>query len=198
VGLEWLKDSLQRHMILEEALYHPILSPDKVGAGAWNRKVRPAVQLGKHPCDEEAVPVVPRKLRRTASAKLGSQSETLWTEIVSGPPREELASKDGLRPPKSLPALKPVVMEPQSFATDSTSVDDDRRKLASRDSKVTERLQRGRGIFTGFGFVLHAFNSKQVRQGGQSYAARGFANNLHRRLSCVSTYTATMERFLNL
>ncbi len=155
-------------MILDETLYHPSVPKDKQGAGAWNRQARAKIQLGKRTRDEEAELDIPRKLRRTASAKLGSQSETLWSEIVSGPPGEEWASKDQLRPSKSVPALKPAVLELKSFATDSTGMEDDRRKLTTRDPTTTDQPRSKRGIFSGFGFLLYAFTSRQVRQAGHS------------------------------
>lgn len=200
VGLKWLKDSIDRCMILEEKLYHPTISNDKLGAGAWNRQPRAEAQLGKRSREEEeeAVPDVPRKLRRTASAKLGSQSENIWSEIVSGPSGENSANNDRLRTSRSLPVLKAVVMEPKSFATDSTGMEDDRKKLVTKDSTVIGQQRRGKGIFSGLGFLLHAFNSKQVRQAGHSLVIQRFANKFQRSRSYKSTYSLMMERYFNL
>lgn len=163
VGLKWLKDSLARRMILEEALYHPNIPQDELGAGAWNRQAKAEVQLGKRPRENDAVADIPRKLRRTASMKLGSQSETLWCEIVNGPPSENSARSDQLRPSKSLPVLKSVVLEPKSFTADGTGMDDARRKLVTTDSHITGQ-HVGKGIFSRSGCYLHAFTAKQVRR----------------------------------
>lgn len=162
VGLRWLKDSLERRMILDESLYHPTIPQDKQGAGAWNRQAKASVQLGKRNHEEEAVPTVPRKLRRTASAKLGGQSETIWGEIVNGPQTEELVTAEQLPPPKPIPALK--VLETKSFATDTTGTEDDRRNLVARDSTVTGQQPTKSGIFFGFGFFIYAFTAQQVSQ----------------------------------
>jgi DNA replication regulator DPB11 len=163
VGLEWLKDSLDRRMILEETLYHPTIPKDKIGQGAWNRKVRVTDQLEKRTRDEEVVPDVPRKLRRTASMKLGSQSEGLWSEIVSGPPGGESANERQLRASKSVSILQPMDSVLKSFATDNTAMDDNGSKLIARDTIDIAQQRSRRGIFSGLGFFLHAFTLRQVR-----------------------------------
>jgi DNA replication regulator DPB11 len=163
VGLEWLKDSLDRRMILEETLYHPTISKDRIGQGAWNRKVRVTDQTEKRARDEEAVSDVPRKLRRTASMKLGSQSESLWSEIVSGPSGADSALARQSRPSKSMPILPLADLVPKSFATDSTAMEDSRSKAIAKDSIDIAQQQSRRGIFSGLGFFLHAFTPKQVR-----------------------------------
>lgn len=163
VSLKWLEDSMHRRMILEEALYHPTIPIEKQGAGAWNRRPRAEVQLGKRN-RKENVPDVPRKLRRTASAKLGSQSEGLWSEIVSGPPAQETAKNDHLQTSESLPIRKPVVLELKSFATDSVGMRDDESEPTTGKTTAINQIRSRGGVFSGFGFSLYAFNSKQVRQ----------------------------------
>jgi DNA replication regulator DPB11 len=164
VGLAWLKDSLDRRMILEEALYHPNIPKDKQGVGAWNRRAVAEIQIGKRTRDEEAVPDMPRKLRRTASAKLGSQTESMWGEIITGAQGEESAKDDPLRPSRALPVLKSAVLEPKSFATDSTGTGDDTRNLVTRKPAKSGPLPIRSGIFADFRFALHAFTQKEVRQ----------------------------------
>jgi DNA replication regulator DPB11 len=196
VSLEWLKDSLERRMILEETLYHPTIPKGKVGQGAWNRKNRVAVQLGKRNRDEEAVPDVPRKLRRTASVKLGSQSESLWSEIVSGPQGGDLTNGRQLRPSKSLPTLHPADLEPESFATDLTAKGDDGSKSITRASAAIAQQRSRRGIFSDLGFFFYAFTSKQVMQATYFVARQCFADTLSRLPSCEITYSVMTERYL--
>ncbi len=164
VDLKWLEDSIERRMILEEALYHPTVAKDKLGLGAWNRQARATIQLGKRPREEEVASDVPRKLRRTASVKLGSQSESLWNEIVTGPPGENPARTDKLRPSKSRPILKPGVLEPKSFATNSTGKEDDTKRQAAEESAAVVQQWSREGIFAGVGIFLSAFTAKQVCQ----------------------------------
>ncbi len=163
VGLKWLKDSLGRGMILEEAMYHPTIPVDKQGAGAWNRQARPQLPPSKRTWDGETAADVPRKLRRTASVKLGSQSEGLWSEIVSGPQGKEAATHEDLQTSKSMPVRKPVGSELRSFVTDSAVMEDDRRNPTIRASSCVDQQRNRVGIFPNLGFFLYGFIRKQVR-----------------------------------
>ncbi|KAM0249143.1 hypothetical protein ACHAQJ_009182 [Trichoderma viride] len=85
VTLEWLNQSVERGMILEEAKFDPLLPPEEQGVGAWikvdpkrsslGKRARSAVLKGGP--DEGA-----RKLRKTASMKLSSQRNDLWGDIL--------------------------------------------------------------------------------------------------------------------
>ena len=84
VALEWLGDSIKRGMILDESCYDPLLPPEKIGADAWENREVTKVALGKRfrdraaPSQEDAS----RKLRKTASMKLQSQSQSMWASIL--------------------------------------------------------------------------------------------------------------------
>lgn len=84
VSTEWLKDSLERGMILDESLYHPLTPLQERGENAWVRRTVSTTSLGKRMRDDGPALNTSRKLRRTASAKLGSQNEGIWTDIVGG------------------------------------------------------------------------------------------------------------------
>ncbi|KAL4887306.1 BRCT domain-containing protein [Aspergillus karnatakaensis] len=121
VTLKWFTDSIERGMVLEETLYHPLLPPEQQGAGAWNRTV-PVVKAKPAEVENSANPR-PRKLRRIASAKLGDQNENIWGDIVGmgfeaaepRPPREDrrLSSEK-----KSKDA--PTIQIAKSFASETT------------------------------------------------------------------------------
>lgn len=88
VTVEWLRDSLERGMVLDESLYHPLLPEEERGKGAVTRHKPTAESLGKRARAQEQTvdpaEVGRRKLRRTASSRLGSQSDNLWADIGSG------------------------------------------------------------------------------------------------------------------
>ncbi|KAI9678709.1 MAG: hypothetical protein M1817_005766 [Caeruleum heppii] len=92
VAPEWLKDSIGRGMVLEEALYDPLLPSEDRGRDAWVRSPAQGFALGKRRHEEtmSAEPVSldvagrSRKLRRTTSTKLESQNSTIWNDIVGG------------------------------------------------------------------------------------------------------------------
>ncbi|KAM3083782.1 protein kinase activating protein dpb11 [Clarireedia jacksonii] len=85
VSIEWLHDSLERGMILHEQYYDPALPPAERGKGAWDKE-KPRLNSskkrarGKSLAGDEGK----KKLRRTASSKLSTQSQSLWGDIVSG------------------------------------------------------------------------------------------------------------------
>lgn len=84
VTLDWLYQSVERGMILEEAKFDPLLPPQEQGVGAWVKKDPRRTSLGKR--WRSAVANGPedgvRKLRKTASMKLSSQRNNLWGDIL--------------------------------------------------------------------------------------------------------------------
>lgn len=86
VSLEWFEQSIERGMVLDESLYNPTMPVAERGLGAWDRKQLPPTFLGKRTrSDEQVQPLNPfrRKLRRSASTKMGSQSQALWAGITA-------------------------------------------------------------------------------------------------------------------
>lgn len=84
VSAEWLSDSLERGMILNEKYYDPSLPIDERGKGAWDKE-RPRINPSKKRAREQTQSGVEegkRKLRRTASTKLNTQSQSIWGDIV--------------------------------------------------------------------------------------------------------------------
>jgi DNA replication regulator DPB11 len=94
VSIEWFYESIERGMILDEKLYHPELPVHERGQGAWTKSKSPQSPLGKRIRSQEVI--VPdegkRKIRRTASTKLNSQTGNIWGEIVSGVPEAKATS----------------------------------------------------------------------------------------------------------
>ncbi|RDW94655.1 hypothetical protein BP5796_00418 [Coleophoma crateriformis] len=84
VAVEWLRDSLQRGMILDEIHYDPHKDPQDRGINAWNRHAPRRILLGKRVREESSTAIDEgrKKLRRTASTKLSSQHEGIWGDIV--------------------------------------------------------------------------------------------------------------------
>lgn len=85
VSIEWLHDSIERGMILDEKLYHPEIPVEERGKDAWIRQKLPAARSRKRTRAEDVADEGRRKLRRTASTKLSSASDKMWGDImVSG------------------------------------------------------------------------------------------------------------------
>lgn len=86
VSIEWLNQSVERGMILDEQYFDPLLPAEERGRGARDD---PEVAVGKRQrlLDSFAEPDGPRrKLRKTASMKLSSQRETVWGDILGMKP----------------------------------------------------------------------------------------------------------------
>ena len=155
-------------MVLEETLYHPTMSEDQQGIDAWKRMPVESL-LGKRSRDDEPVANPARKLRRTMSARLGSQNQGLWTDIVGGgfadQPIEDRQWEDvdrAMRPP--LRNARSLVMEPKSFASETTTTDQ-RESLPVETGPPTppEDVAKSHGFLHGKSFYLHGFTARQVR-----------------------------------
>ncbi|KAJ4287458.1 protein kinase activating protein dpb11 [Collariella sp. IMI 366227] len=93
VAMEWVNDSVERGLILDEKLYDPMMPPERRGLGAWNKNRSRVSSLGKRLRETAAAPDEGRrKLRKTASMKLNSQRDNLWGDILGKPQASEPAS----------------------------------------------------------------------------------------------------------
>ena len=164
VAVEWLEQSLERGMTLDETLYNLAIPASERGKNAWARKTASTTSLGKRSREDEIGPQNTRKLRRTASARLSSQNFGLWTDIVGieSKPEEKKAGEwddegkstiyhvhnhgavSEKRPEEVLPAKNE---NPDRNATLSLVADD---------------VPRRDGIFHGKTLLLHGFNERQV------------------------------------
>lgn len=161
VSLKWLKDSLDRGLILDESLYHPTMSEDEQGKGAWNRKVADESHLGKRFREPDATTSAPRKLRRTASARLGSQSDAMWGDIVGGESSNtETEERNQLRHTKSMSDPSLMAQQSRSFATDTTTAH--REHLVTEDQDPSAIIKK-HGLMDDCVFMVAGFNEKQVR-----------------------------------
>ncbi len=88
VAEEWLRDSVERGMVLDESLYLLTMDPEDRGRGAWKRP-QPALGtvLGKRTHQEAELPQAPgkRKIRRALSKKLSGQRDAIWSDIATIP-----------------------------------------------------------------------------------------------------------------
>jgi len=155
VSLKWYKDTLERGMQLEESLYHPTVPAAEQGIGAWVRKIRHSPQSSKRP-REMATGLEPsRKLRRTASARLGSQNENLWTDIVGAAGvDDEHKSQRKLKSSASMPSLPKTLSE-------TGTVDGIKGEPAESSRDDVTASVRG-GFLSGHPFRLHGFEGRKV------------------------------------
>jgi DNA replication regulator DPB11 len=150
VSIEWLRDSLERGMILDEKLYDPALPPEERGKGAWDRTKPKRNSLGKR--SRSGSTSNPeggkRRLRRTASTKLGSQSESMWGDIVGGGSIAQVARSGVWEPNEETPPPKDPVATRHS----------DQGSNSKAPAVAADPIQ---GIFSRCRFYLDGFDLKK-------------------------------------
>ena len=166
VAVEWLEQSLERGMILEESLYSLALPASQRGKNAWIRRTTSTTSLGKRSREEELGPQNTRKLRRTASARLSSQNVVLWTDIVgieSKPEEQRMGqwNDEG----KGFEDHEQKNRTPNSGGKAQEALKSEKVFVEPRASLglTTANLPQGEGIFQDKTFLLQGFDDREVR-----------------------------------
>ncbi|KAF7195352.1 S-M checkpoint control protein rad4 [Pseudocercospora fuligena] len=155
VGLKWLEDCIIRGMVVDESLYLPELPRVQQGVGAFRTEPRrPESGPGKRTREDAATPAEqgPRKkLRKSASMKLGGQSQDMWQSFSQHEVQVETSLVDAWQD------------------THAEDVHKTRDSLAPRRSDVTEVIERNdpvepTGLFAGYYVLIHGFDAKKTRQ----------------------------------
>ncbi|KAK4691020.1 DNA replication regulator DPB11, partial [Lecanoromycetidae sp. Uapishka_2] len=168
VSVEWLDQSLERGMILDETLYHLALPVSERGRNAWIRRTPSTTSLGKRSREQELGLGSVRKLRRTASAKLSSQNLGLWADINLNEAKVEERKKDESYENKNI-AVKLDGSKENGSATkrdqQNIKVEDEKNKANPNFDPGTSllncRLQKT-GLFQDKTFILNGFDEKKV------------------------------------
>ena len=168
VSVEWLEQSLERGMILEESLYHLLLPPLERGRNAWIRKSYTTTSLGKRARDDEIIPPNTRKLRRTASARLSTHNDGLWSEINVGQVKaEEIKVEAWDEPEKEVADHRKSPDAGQSRMPKSAQTSDDYQILKRSHSEAILssmlcKAPQQEGLFHAKTFLLRGFDKKKV------------------------------------
>ncbi|KAH7419293.1 BRCT domain-containing protein [Cadophora sp. MPI-SDFR-AT-0126] len=157
VSIEWVRDSLERGMILDEKLYDPALPPNERGKDAWDKTAPKRTSLGKRSRADSTTGLDggKRKLRRTASTKLSTQNEQIWGDIVGAGAAGSVTQVDRSgqwgtndeETPK--PKSQPPIVEAQ-------------KPNLSIQSTI-ENPRPAEGIFSGCRFYTHGFPPARTR-----------------------------------
>ena len=172
IAVEWLFQSLERGMILDESLYSLLIPSAERGRNAWIRQVSPPTSnIGKRPLDGDAASTRFRKLRRTASAKLSSQNVGLWTDIVNGESKiSEQKHDEWAEHPVPVRSsfgggqLKSTLSEISNDAlriSSDTALQQIKTEMPRVDC-ATIGMPAKQGIFSGRKLCVHGFNEKKV------------------------------------
>ncbi|OCL05394.1 BRCT domain-containing protein, partial [Glonium stellatum] len=169
VALEWFQDSIERGMVLEEKCYDPIIPKEERGKGAWNRAAISTVALGKRGrVLDRVAPAIDanpkRKLRRTASTKLGSQNGSIWADITAGgPPTKNDESDDWNNQVDESFVDKSIITLDKSGLSKDSAATTEQTTEGHPAANPTDRilglpLRRYEGIFEGRVVFVHGFD----------------------------------------
>jgi len=169
VTVEWVEQSLERGMILDETLYQLSIPPEERGRNAWMRRSESATSLGKRTRGEDVAPQNARKLRRTASARLSSQNVGLWSELVGAPIKVEETKADAWDEQPKRPVndhMDPPISHSEDVKITPTA-QDQQRTLKKSLSEANLGSFLGRPfesilIFQGKSVLLWGFDEKKV------------------------------------
>ena len=172
VSVEWLQQSLERGMILDESLYDPHLEPGRRGENAWVRRTVSTSVLSKRSREDDNLAAPARKLRRTASAKGSIQQDGMWTDIVGGgsAANEEKQNEwDDYQ--RGIPKKK-LDMKSNASSKSLAMTEDEKHSTKILPTEpwkppgigFEDGIQAKRGLFFGKRFFLHGFDARKVRK----------------------------------
>ncbi|KAL1841552.1 hypothetical protein VTJ49DRAFT_6925 [Mycothermus thermophilus] len=159
VSVEWVYDSVERGLILDEKLYDPVLPEHERGKNAWNKQKPRVSALGKRLRESNAAAQDEgkRKLRKTASMKLNSQRDNLWGDILGK--NQQSAEPAPTAVPKGNPQQPPA---PTAQTTQPTQPVE-RRSLETQGSKLSSFGVPEDGlVFASCCFYVHGFSSQKT------------------------------------
>ena len=152
VSLRWFQDSLKRGMILDERFYDPAVPFDEKNAPFQRNTTALSMSSHKRPRESDAQTDASRKkLRRSASSRLESQSQDMWHDISSRDGTHERAERDQWKE------------DDHNGRTLESAVN--RRSNTSAEleqGSITEHHEEPRGLFAGFHILIYGFDKKKA------------------------------------
>lgn len=176
VSIEWLDESLERGMVLDESLYDPTITRKERGRNAWNKQALEVITQGKRLREENPKEVVSqnkRKIRRTMSARLGSQQGSIWAEMASAGSAQ--VAQDERQPVMfdSVLGAMPSHVDSESADTTPNPTTEPPKTRVSLPKPTNE--PQIRGVFRGNMVYVHGFTGAKLeilRSHLESHGAR--------------------------
>lgn len=169
VSPEWYEQSLERGMVLDETLYHPLIAVAERGQGAWIRRASSTVSLGKRGRDADGVSQKARKLRRTASAKFEADTDGLWTNIVSAEPKPDSIAADQWASGKTIgynETRRPrLVIQDSMYQGRDDRMETQTLKASAELSAPKHAIRlpfQDEGLFQGNAFLIEGFDERRA------------------------------------
>jgi DNA replication regulator DPB11 len=173
VGQEWLVDSIERGMILDEKLYDPTLAPEERGRDAWRQQTIETVRLGKRQREVEKTAEAAsnkRKLRRTMSARLGDQHGEIWADIANATASLSASASSNKAPQEEWPVqeqdsvLGNIEMRYGADTIPDPTIEPLQRQTALTGvSNPLNPTTQSRGLFGGSLVYIHGFTAAKEK-----------------------------------
>ncbi|KAJ3552363.1 hypothetical protein NPX13_g11133 [Xylaria arbuscula] len=160
VSIEWLHESVERGMILDEACYDPTLPVEERGNGAWTRRDLRRVSLGKRGREgsDASLQGGRRKLRKSASMRMHSQSTNIWGDILNQS-AGDLSRPDDAQQRSSTPAAPSAITNPSTLVTETSHTVAE--SMIQPSDSTWPALRKG--VFSGCRFFIHGFPEPRER-----------------------------------
>lgn len=163
VSVQWFQDSLVRGMALDESLYDPCVPIEEQGRNAWRKDMKPRTSLGKRERAAEtqagaADEAGKRKMRRTASVRLKSHSQSLWQDISAGEERPMSANVDQWEDQGDRRSRQPSEAPFHAMAASVSSRACTGEEQSSRPTTATAEPD---GLFSGYYVLIHGFEARK-------------------------------------
>lgn len=165
VAEEWLYDSIERGMCLDESLYDVKMPQEERGKAAWNRHfVHPQSSLGKRDRNEDVSGDMSgrRKIRRTVSARLGHEQHAIWADIAGIPAVARQQDEWNQKLPGKRPDWGPTSMEQGLPDQNPTAVEHEHPQNDTMKHKTFTTASEPSGIFAGVSVYIHSFHPVKV------------------------------------
>lgn len=146
-------------MILNEECYDPTLPPEERGKGAWSRRGTHPASLGKRAREESIISAegARRKLRKSASMRMNSQSNRIWGDILNQSAGDLSRPVNDSRE-SSAPAA-PVTGDPGPAEAASSATETPQPTVQPLAPPPRDRNWPAlrKGVFAGCRFFVHGF-----------------------------------------
>jgi hypothetical protein len=140
-------------MALDEKLYDPNVPEEEQGIGAFKRYPSTRKTLGKHAREGEAQDSGKKKLRRTASTRLESQSQDMWQDIST----RSVSSRHS-----EVDQWKEQDDKSITHVTETDIYEAPHAAPQNAQPPTTDTNEAAGGLFAGIHVLIHGFESPKV------------------------------------
>ncbi|KAI5811023.1 BRCT domain-containing protein [Peziza echinospora] len=177
VAPEWLYDSIERGMALDEACYDPILPKEQIGVGARPlppAPKTPAAGTGREDAgsaidshtrlqQDDLSQIGKRKIRENITRRIEGQSQSIWEDIMGQAGNSKAKKRDEWD--ESREETSESIQKPKARRARNTVEDDDEdeNEEQTKPSDIGQQLESTHlGMFAGKLFCIYGFEERKL------------------------------------